>query len=115
MTVEIAVEVSLDRPREIGGIARLAERAGPALHYILRQGADIRSDCREPEAISEKEDTALVNVFIRQNQDVRGLEVKLGLFIRYEVRPDEHPPPLDIVTDHLLDPVPIPLRAIRAS
>src|SRR5690349_15685844 len=82
MWIQIAGKVVFDRSRQINGIFGPKYKAGLALDNIVFEGTHIGRDNGEAETVSQKQNATLVNVRVRENEDVCGLEIDLRLFIR---------------------------------
>ena len=70
---------------------------------------------RQAETVAEKQDAALENARIRQNQNVRRLEINFRLRVRHIFDLQNHPVARDAPVDFLQQSAPIIFRALRPA
>src|SRR5690606_32081443 len=115
IAIQVTAKILHDLRAEILRILRLADEPRAPLYDVLTKGRHVRRNYRQPEAVAQKENTALKDVCIRQNQHVRRFKVQFRLFLRDVLDTLHNPVRYRKPRDLPLNDVPIVLIAFNAT
>ena len=99
---------------QIPRISRLADEAGNTFKDVLGKGSNICCDYRQAIRVCKEENPTLKDLGIRQDGDIRSLEVDFCLGVRNELDLLQNLQPAGIGVDLLLNRLPVALVALLA-
>ena len=79
------------------------------------KGPHVRGNDRQAETVRKKQNATLVDISVRQHEDIGSLEIHFGLIVRNELRPDDYSSTPHFVVDRFARCSPVFLTSVRPA